>query len=296
VAATKIIITPMCTIPTWRQIQPLIVASVSVFVRSFLLQFSIAGAAAMATRSGGTTTTTNTNYTTPTEEGTNANATSNIAAHQIALQLWLLCSFICDALAAASQALVADRIGQHSPVGVRRVCRKILLYAVGLGLLLAALLSLGDGTGGILQLFTNDRSTQTALQPLLVVLIVAQPLNSFVFTADGILQGASEFTYQAKSMVISVIVAIGSFYGFVQYQHYQHRYHHYYHTDEYGNKVDYEGHQNSLFDEEDNDEVEINLIYVWYSLLILQFMRGLTSTWKLVQPTGPIDLFDRRSH
>ena len=301
-AAAKIIITPTCTIPTWHRIQPLIVASVSVFVRSFLLQFSIAGAAAMATRSGGTTTTTS-NYTTttiPTEEGTNANATSNIAAHQIALQLWLLCSFICDALAAASQALVADRIGQQSPVGVRRVCRKILLYAVGLGLLLAALLSLGDGTGWILQLFTKDRSTQTALQPLLVVLIVAQPLNSFVFTADGILQGASEFTYQAKSMITSVIVAIGSFYGFVQYQHYHHHryyYYYYYHTDEYNNEEDNGGgHQNSLFDDEDNDNIEINLIFVWYSLLILQFMRGLTSTWKLVQPTGPIDLFDRRLH
>ena len=119
-----------------------------------------------------------------------------------------------------------------------------------------------------------------------------------MFTADGILQGALEYTYQAKSMVISVIV-IGSFYGFVQYQHYHHHHHYYYyHTDEYGNKVGYAGQQqiqrHSLFDDQDNDNIEINLIYVWYSLLILQFMRGLTSTWKLVQPTGPIDLFGRR--
>eukprot|EP00957_Ditylum_brightwellii_P073781 5606814-Ditylum_brightwellii.AAC.1 len=32
-------------------------------------------------------------------------ASASLAAHQIALQLWILCSFVCDALAAASQAL-----------------------------------------------------------------------------------------------------------------------------------------------------------------------------------------------
>ena len=90
-------VTPTLKIPEWKAIQPLVVASTSVFVRSFLLHLSIAGAAAMATRSGG---------------GSEAASANNIAAHQIALQLWLLCSFVCDALAAASQALVADRLGR----------------------------------------------------------------------------------------------------------------------------------------------------------------------------------------
>lgn len=90
-------VTPTLKIPGWKAIQPLVVASTSVFVRSFLLHLSIAGAAAMATRSGG---------------GSEAASANNIAAHQIALQLWLLCSFVCDALAAASQALVADRLGR----------------------------------------------------------------------------------------------------------------------------------------------------------------------------------------
>ena len=95
----KIVVTPAIKIPSWEAMQPLVVASSSVFVRSFMLQFSIAGAAAMATRSGGGT-------------GSEA-ASASIAAHQIALQLWLLCSFVCDALAAASQALVADRLGRE---------------------------------------------------------------------------------------------------------------------------------------------------------------------------------------
>ncbi len=91
-------VTPTRKIPDWNAMKPLVVASSSVFVRSFMLQLSIAGAAAMATRSG---------------DGSESASANSIAAHQIALQLWLLCSFVCDALAAASQALVADRLGRN---------------------------------------------------------------------------------------------------------------------------------------------------------------------------------------
>ena len=69
-----------------------------------MLQFSFApgAAATITTRSG---------------DGIGSEAAaSSIAVHQIALLLWLLCSFVCDALhvvAAASQALVADSIGRE---------------------------------------------------------------------------------------------------------------------------------------------------------------------------------------
>lgn len=239
----KTVVTPICKIPSWEATQPLIVASSSVFVRSFMLQLSIAGAAAMATRSG----------------GGSESASASIAAHQIALQLWLLCSFVCDALAAASQALVADRLGRGDEAGVRDVGRTIFAYSFGLGLLLAGALGLGDYTGFLLNLFTEDASTREALEPLLLLLIVAQPLNAFVFAADGVLQGASVFAYQAKSMVLSVLVAFSVFFCL---QHFG-----------------------------KGSESESTLIYVWYSLLALQFMRGLTSLWKLVEPSGSIDLF-----
>jgi len=268
VDTTRTVITPTCTIPKWTVIKPLVVASLSVFARSFMLQLSIAGAAAMATRGGS-----GSGGSSSSSSKDDQNHATSIAAHQIALQLWLLCSFICDALAAASQALVADRIGQNSSHGIRVVSRIIFRYALGLGMILAGLLSIGDGTGFLVSLFTKDRPTKEALQPLLLLLIVAQPLNSLVFAADGVLQGASAFTYQAKTMVLSVLVAMGSFYCLTQY------YAHYHNQNKNKNS---------------NTDEEINLIHVWYSLLILQLMRGITSLWKLVQPNGPIDLFHRR--
>ena len=146
--------------------------------------------------------------------------------------------------------------------GVRDVSKTIFAYSFGLGLLLAAALGLGDYTGFLLNLFTEDIPTQEALKPLLLLLIVAQPLNSFVFAADGVLQGASAFAYQAKSMVLRVLVGILSFFC-LQY---------------FGGK---------------GTESESTLIYVWYSLVILQFVRGLTSLWKLVESYGLIDLLHR---
>jgi Na+-driven multidrug efflux pump len=244
------IIIPTLDVPRWESIQPLFIASSSAFVRSFMLQLSIAGAAAMAARSGGDT--------------VSEAASASIAAHQIALQLWLLCSFVCDALAAASQALVADGIGREDSDSIRSISRTIFMYSLGLGIFLATALGIGDASGFLLNFFTEDVPTQNALRPLLSILIAAQPLNAFVFAADGVLQGASAFTFQAKSMVLSASVAIGSFFG-LQYLH--------------------QGVGEAAAHSSDT------LIHVWYALIILQIMRGLTSLWKLAQPQGPIDLF-----
>jgi len=243
-----LIITPTLDIPKWEAIQPLVVASASVFARSFMLQLSIAGAAAMAARSGG--------------DVVSEAASASIAAHQIALQLWLLCSFVCDALAAASQALIADGLGREDSGGVRSISKTIFMYGLGLGVFLAGALAVGDATGFLLHLFTEDVQTQEALRPLLTIIIVAQPLNAFVFAADGVLQGASVFSYQAKSMVLSVSIGIGSFFG-LQY---------------FDGAV----------------ETSNSLVHVWYALVTLQLMRGLTSLWKLADVEGPIDLFSRR--
>lgn len=240
---TETVIVPQIKIPSWESIRPLVIASSSVFVRTFMLQLSIAGAAAMAARTG---------------TGTEV-ASAGIAAHQIALQLWLLCSFVCDALAAASQALVADKLGRNDEAGVRTVSKTIFVYSVVLGLILAAALEIGDATGFLLGLFTDDHATQEALKSLLLILIAAQPLNSLVFAADGVIQGASEFTFQAKSMVLSSLVGIASFFSL---QHF--------------------------------GAAEDTLIHVWESLVILQLMRGITSFWKLTEAKGPIDLFSYR--
>jgi len=295
------IIQPTTKIPSWEKIKPLVIASSSSFLRSFVLQISIAGAAAMAARSGtGSIFGNNNNHdllissaassSSSSSSSINEASAASIAAHQIALQLWLLCSYICDALAAASQALVSNAIGKSDPIKIRNVCKSIFQYSLGLGIILSILLEIGNISGFLLLCFTNDVMTQNALQQLLVIVIVAQPLNSYVFAADGIIQGASEFIYEAKSMVLSVLVAIGSFIG-LEY---------------YASIIGITGTGITGTDTNINSSsVGTNvaaagpsfdtLIHVWYGLIILQFMRALTSSWKIIEADGPIDLFARRT-
>lgn len=238
---TNLIVTPSLSIPPWEEVKPLIVASSSIFLRSIVLQIGLSGAAAMAARNG-------------------ASAAASAAAHQIALQLWLLCSFVCDALAAASQALIADSLGRKDVIVTRSVSNTIFAYSLGLGGILTLTLLIGTKSGFLPNLFTADPEIQAALGPLLAVIILAQPLNSFVFAADGVLQGAAEFPYQAKTMALSVWIAVSSFIAF-EYL-------------EYGEKD--------------------TLVHVWYALMVLQVMRGFTSLLKIVESDGPIDLLEQR--
>ena len=240
---TSLVVTPTLAIPSWKEVQPLLVASSSVFFRALVLQLSLSGAAAMAARSG---------------EG--LEAASAVAAHQIGIQLWIICSFFCDSLAAASQGLVADALGREDSEGVREIARTIFVYSAILGFGLAALLQTGESTDVLFHLFTSDPLTQDALGRILPLIVIAQPLNSLVFAADGVLQGASEFPFQAKSMLLSGATAVTTFVLF----------------ETLGLNPD-------------------TLVDVWMALLTLQLMRGVTSLYKLLDSNGPVNLLNRHS-
>lgn len=238
-------IVPIMKLPQWEEVEPLIVASSSIFLRTVVLQLSLAAAAAMVARGGPYM-----------DEG----ASAAVAAHQIGIQLWLLCSFFCDSLAAASQGLVADCLGRQDQQGAREVSNTVFLYSFVLGISLAVLLQIGDTTHWLFDLFTENKLTQEALSRILPLVIFAQPFNALVFAADGVLQGASEFPFQARAMVVSGISGVATFVA----------------LEAGGGTVD-------------------TLVHVWSALIALQAMRGITSLYKLADKEGPIDLFHSTS-
>ena len=182
-------------------------------------------------------------------------AAASVAAHQIGIQLWLLCSFFCDSLAAASQGLIADALGRRDMKDVVDVSKTIFSYSLVLGLFLASILQVGVWTDWLYNIFTQDPLTRANLAEILPLIILAQPLNALVFAADGVLQGASEFPFQAKGMALSGVTAVAGF-GLLQ---------------------------------TGRGDVD-TLVHVWSAILILQLMRGLTSSWKILDPQGPINL------
>jgi Na+-driven multidrug efflux pump len=250
-------VTPLLELPTWEDIRPLVAASSAVFLRSIVLQVAMSSAAAMAARS------------TPIDGmiAITSGASASVAAHQVALQLWLLCSFLCDALATASQALVADGKGRNDVDAVRTVSQTVFNWGLALGLTLSTCLWVGTASGFLIDFFTSDDVTRIELGKLLTIVILAQPLNSFVFAADGVLQGAGEFIYQAKSMALSVISAFAMF-----------------------AVLEYTSYGREILTGNDSD----TLVHVWYALIILQAVRGITSLVKVVEPMGPIDLFGKK--
>jgi MATE family multidrug resistance protein len=232
----KLQITPLLSVPSFEDVKPLLVASGSVLLRTLVLQLSLSTAAAMAARGGSV-------------------AAASIAAHQVGIQLWLLCSFFCDSLAAASQGLVADALGRDDAKDVLEVANTVFLYSLILGLFLAALLQVGLSSGLLFELFSKDTDVRACLSEILPFIIIAQPLNALVFSADGVLQGASQFPYQAKAMLISGLTAVSTFAAMEYFQVGSER-----------------------------------LVHVWSALIALQVMRGLTSLWKLIDEEGPINL------
>ena len=281
-------IKPSMSIPSWEEIKPLILASSSTFLRSAAIQITLSGAAAMAARGGLSsyfpianvnneikniyTTDMSVMVSTAARSSVSASGAVTAAAHQIAIQLWLLTSYVCDALAAASQTLIADALGRKDALDVRDISKTVLLYAIFLGITLAFILSAGTYYGDhpfLLSFFTPDPDIQETLIPVLGWIIISQPLNSLVFTADGILQGASEFSYQAKSVVLSAGVAMLAFFGL---------------------EIFFSSNGTFVMNESEQSMNITPLIHIWEALVVLIGMRGLTSGIKIVEKDGPINI------
>ncbi|KAL7474328.1 hypothetical protein ACHAW6_000302 [Cyclotella cf. meneghiniana] len=98
-------IVPLWELLKWDEKRPLIMASSLVFLHSIVLQIAMSSGLAHAT--------------------TSRAALSSVTAHQVALQLWLLCSFLCNALAMASQVLVANGIGWNDPEYIKSVTKMV---------------------------------------------------------------------------------------------------------------------------------------------------------------------------
>ena len=162
-------------------------------------------------------------------------------------------------MAAASQGLVADALGKKDSAAVRDISTTVFQYSLYLGLGLAGLLQLGESSGFLFDIFTSDPLTRSSLSGILPLIVLAQPISSLVFAADGVLQGASEFPFQARAMVLSGLTGVSTFVAL------------------------------QAVGPDDN-----TLYHVWIALIALQVMRGLTSLYKIVEKDGPINILNNR--
>ncbi|MEA2023654.1 MAG: MATE family efflux transporter [Actinomycetota bacterium] len=133
--------------------------------------------------------------------------TAAVAAHQIAIQLWIFLALVMDALAIAGQAIVGKEIGAGNRAIAREVSNRLLALGFLFGIVLATVL--GVTSPWLASWFTVDEAVVMAFASILPILIVMQPINSFAFVWDGIAIGAAAFGFLAGSTLAAGVAAVG---------------------------------------------------------------------------------------
>ncbi|MGI9597758.1 MAG: MATE family efflux transporter [Acidimicrobiales bacterium] len=132
---------------------------------------------------------------------------AELAAHQVAMQIWGTLSLALDAVAIAGQALTGRWLGAGDAARAKGAARRMIELDVGLGVVAAVGLFLVRDP--LAALFSNDPEVVAATAFVLIWVAVAQPLNGYVFALDGILIGAGDLSYLGRTMAATALIFAG---------------------------------------------------------------------------------------
>ncbi|MDP1818272.1 MAG: MATE family efflux transporter [Acidimicrobiales bacterium] len=135
--------------------------------------------------------------------------TSELAAHQIAAQLFLFFAIGVDMFKVSGQSLIGHALGAGRPEEARDVVAHLYRWAWRAGILLTvATLALSP----VLPLaFTDDTSVRHAATVALVLLAAMQVPAAFTFVLDGVLMGANDFGDLRWSTTLAFLVSLPGF-------------------------------------------------------------------------------------
>lgn len=131
---------------------------------------------------------------------------TTLAGHQIALQIWLLSSFLTDGLAQGATILLSYEQARGKSVEyLRQLVWQSLAISLGIGVLFALILGLG-GTWWR-QIFTNDQAVLSILKIVWPVLVWTQVYLAMTYVIDGVLMGLNQFRPMKWMMLSGTLVA-----------------------------------------------------------------------------------------
>ncbi len=130
----------------------------------------------------------------------------DVAAHQVAFQIWMVLALSMDAVAIAAQAMVGNLLGAHDPDGARSVGRRVIGWSIAIGAVLGAAIVAVHGVLG--QVFSADDAVVALAGFLLLHVGLMAPLSGVAFALDGILIGAGDQRFLARAMVGAAAVAV----------------------------------------------------------------------------------------
>jgi putative MATE family efflux protein len=130
--------------------------------------------------------------------------TAQLGAHQIALQVFFFLALVLDAYAIAAQTLVGHALGGKRPEEARSTARRVSLWGLGTGLLVAVLLLALRPL--LLPLFTDDPAVLAQAEVVWWFLAGMQPMAGVVFALDGVLMGAGDVGYLRTVTIGSAVL------------------------------------------------------------------------------------------
>jgi putative MATE family efflux protein len=138
--------------------------------------------------------------------------TVEVAAHQIAFEIWNFLALCLDAIAIAGQAIVGRALGAGRGEEARAAGRRMIELGVVAGVVLGALVvAVRPVLAGV---FSTDADVVALAAFLLWWVALVQPLGGVVFVLDGLLIGAGDTAFLAVAMVVA-LVAFGAAAGAV---------------------------------------------------------------------------------
>jgi putative MATE family efflux protein len=134
----------------------------------------------------------------------------DVAAHEIAYELWNFLALGLDAIAIAGQAIIGKELGAGDAEEAHAMGRRMLWLGFVAGAIVGALVIALRFV--LPHIFSNDPRVLALASFLLLSVAVLQPVNGVVFVLDGILIGAGDLRYMAWAMVgaTAVFAAAGA--------------------------------------------------------------------------------------
>lgn len=129
-----------------------------------------------------------------------------LAGHQIAIQLWMFCALVQDAVAIAAQALIGAELGAGRAESAKRLARRIGAVGVATGVAIA--IAIGAGAAVLPDLFTSDPAVRHQALIAWPWFAAMQPAAGLVFALDGVLLGAGDTRFLRN---LTMAAALGAF-------------------------------------------------------------------------------------
>jgi putative MATE family efflux protein len=170
--------------PDWVVMRRQLVVGRDLILRNVGFQAAFLSAAAVAARMG----------------------TAQVAAHQIALQLWEFAALVLDSFAIAAQSLVGAALGGSDEHVARGTARQVGVYGLVAGVAFGAFLAAGWYL--LPEAFTSSPAVLQQCHELWPWFVGMEPAAGLVFALDGVLIGAGDVRFMRT---LTLVAALGAF-------------------------------------------------------------------------------------